>query len=303
MPASFARRPGCDHPCGAHDRAVPLFATAPPNARRWLLIEYPGPWPDLRTGLDRLPTPVVRAFRRAEALGVRAQLMRRPGSRRAGGEFWVLACRSEGGDPWLSAVTLKGWDELDALDMDRLARGARIGTPVAGPAFLVCTNARRNACCSRLGLPLARSLTARFPGRVWETSHVGGDAHAPNLVCLPHGLYYGALSADAAALAASSYAYGTVVLDGFRGRAGLPRASQAAEHFVREHTGELSVNLVSVVTRSETGATTEALVSSGADWWRVVVDRYQEPAACCADCPDRVGHRLTALGATTAPTS
>ncbi|XVQ07067.1 sucrase ferredoxin [Spirillospora sp. CA-255316] len=250
MPASTTGPRGCEHPCehprGAHGDASSLPATAPPNARRWMLIEYPGPWPDLRTESDRLPAPIARAFRRAEEHGVRPQLVRRPGDRRTRdrrtrGEALVITCRSEGEEPWLSATALADLEELDAFDLEPLRSGRRTGVPMTGPLFLVCCNARRNACCARLGLPLARSLEARFPGRVWETSHVGGDAHAPNLVCLPHGLYYGALSEDTAAAAAEAYTAGRVDLDRYRGRAGLDRALQAAEHSARARTGESSV--------------------------------------------------------------
>jgi hypothetical protein len=34
-------------------------------------------------------------------------------------------------------------------------------------------------------VPLAQSLAAQHPGRVWENTHVGGHRYAANLVLLP----------------------------------------------------------------------------------------------------------------------
>ena len=75
------------------------------------------------------------------------------------------------------------------VDLAGLAVGKRpdFGEPVAGPLLLVCTHRRRNVCCARLGRPLAAALTRLHGAAVLETTHVGGDRHAANLVILPHG--------------------------------------------------------------------------------------------------------------------
>lgn len=59
--------------------------------------------------------------------------------------------------------------------------------------YFVCTNGRRDACCSRLGLPIWRELYERSAGRAWQTTHVGGHRFAPNVLTLPDGLMFGQL--------------------------------------------------------------------------------------------------------------
>jgi hypothetical protein len=81
---------------------------------------------------------------------------------------------------------------------------------------------------------------------VWESSHYGGDRFAGNLVCLPHGLYYGRLSPEDALTVVDGYEAGTIDLDHYRGRAGEPFAAQAAEHFLRETEGLLGIDDVTV---------------------------------------------------------
>jgi hypothetical protein len=68
---------------------------------------------------------------------------------------------------------------------------------------------------------------------VWETSHVGGDRFAANLVVLPRGLYYGGLDAGSAEAVADATAAGEVLLDHFRGRSDLPMGAQAADVALR----------------------------------------------------------------------
>jgi Uncharacterized protein conserved in bacteria containing thioredoxin-like domain len=299
---------------------VPLFASATVGARHWLLLEHTGPW--ARTVAESaLPEPLAALVRRAGELGVRTQLIRRPGVRRSrraeratepagetvtgpaagagadggAGRFHVLVGYAAGDDPWLAEGYFA---DPNDLDLDSLVSGVvpESCILVTEPVFLVCTHAKRNACCARIGLPLARALAAELPGKVWETSHVGGDRYAANLVCLPHGLYYGSMSQAAAIAAASAYRRGEIVLDRFRGRAGIPEPLQAAEHFVRSLTGELSVGGVAVESSRPDGDVTETVVSSGGVRYRVVVERTVFTPPCGTACAETITtYRLASL--------
>ncbi|GHH64513.1 sucrase ferredoxin [Streptosporangium violaceochromogenes] len=286
---------GCAHPKGCHTGDLPVLASATAGARRWLLIEHPGPWA-ARLEDCRLPETIHVLIERATDLGVRPQLIRRPGRRKPSRPgVRVMVADSAAPRPWLAEGVVAGPDDLD------------LGAVMAGvvpescilmsePVFLVCTHAKRNACCARIGLPLARSLAAALPDRVWETSHVGGDRYAANLVCLPHGLYYGSMSQAAAIAAADAYRSGEVILDRFRGRAGIPEPLQAAEHFVRVHTGELSVGGVAVESFRSDGDTTEAFVRGSAARFRVVVEPMTVTTPCGTACADTIAtYRLVAL--------
>jgi hypothetical protein len=156
-------------------------ATAPP-ARRWLLIEQPGPWGRnalLESRFDRRVASRLAA--RARELDMRVQLIRRPGDRLSdSGMRWAVADTGPGTETvWWSTRTSDA--ELLQLPWD-----GSVGTPSQLPTYLICTHGAHDVCCALRGRPLARSLTtAGAPADVWETSHLGGDRFAANVVVLP----------------------------------------------------------------------------------------------------------------------
>ena len=227
---------GCEHGVASHDGTEPSLASAPEASRAWLLIEHPGPWPAEATE-TALPEPLGDLVAFAGSLGIRVQMIRRPGRRPASDVRQVFTGWTAGGKPWLRhgelpAAAAPGGLDLRELDLKELAAGIApaFGTPVSEPVFLVCAHARRNACCARFGAPLAQALAARHPGQVWETTHVGGHRFAANLVILPHGLYYGPVGVAEATAAIRAYSERLVRPQRYRGRAGQPKPVQQAEY-------------------------------------------------------------------------
>jgi hypothetical protein len=278
------RHDRCTHCTGSHTGRRPCFATATVGASAWLLIEHPGPWGEHIDAMT-LPAPIADAVARAPRHGVRPQFIRTPRRRRPTPPLQVYAGFSGYAGVWLEGRELEDPEELAGLDLEAVGAGRApgFGVPIAHPVLLVCTHGRHNACCARVGAPMARFLHGRFAD-VWETTHVGGDRYAANLVCLPHGLYYGGLDEARALTAAEEYRRGRVVLGGYRGRAGLPEPVQAAEHFVRSRTGVLDVDDVTV--ESMVGDT--AVVRAGRARYRVRVERIRLHA-CGPGCGENIG--------------
>ncbi len=226
----------------------PLIGTAPTAAVGWLLIEHPGPWPAFGLPQD-VPVPIARFADHALEHGVRTQLIRRPD--RTGRQIGAPTVMVGGGAPghrWLERRTLTDPQALGELDPARIARSSPpgFGTQV-DTALLVCTHGRREVCCAKFGGPVARALAARFGPVVWETTHVGGDRFAANLVVLPTGAYYGRLDPDDAVRVAEAALSDRVALDRFRGSAGLPAAAQAAECLLRRALGAVEESAVRYV--------------------------------------------------------
>ena len=232
----------CEHGAESHDGTEPATASAPEASRAWLLIEHPGPWPHEAAEAAQ-PAPLGDLVRAAAELGVRVQMIRRPGRRRVGDERRVFLGWTAGREPWLRRGQVSASSpDLCERDLKELAAGVMpsFGSAAAEPVFLVCTHGKRSACCARFGAPLAQALSARHPGKIWETTHVGGHRFAANLVILPHGLYYGPVGVDAATAAISAYQRGTVTPVRYRGRA-EPAADQEAEHARLAEAGSLPV--------------------------------------------------------------
>jgi hypothetical protein len=210
-------------------------ATAPP-ARRWLLVEQPGPWGRdalLESRFDRRVASRLAA--RARELEVRVQLIRRSGERLSdSGRRWAFVDTSRETLWWSTR-------ETDA-DLLQVPWDGTVGTPSQLPTYLVCTHGAHDVCCAVRGRPLARTLpTPGLPADVWETSHLGGDRFAANVVVLPWGFVYGQVPADGGGLV-EAHAAGQVALPWLRGRAGLAPAVQAAQHFARQELALLGVH-------------------------------------------------------------
>jgi (2Fe-2S) ferredoxin len=212
-----------------------MAGSAPP-ARRWLLLEHPGPWRiDAVAGAGIDPAVLSTLMDRAGST-TRIVLVRRPGriDRRAR-RSWMLA--------GLDAETATGpWrndsDLLDAADALLPGSSPTIGRRLDS-VILVCTHGVHDVCCALRGRPVAATLASRWPELVWECSHIGGDRFAPNVVLLPDGFYYGNLEPDTATAAVEAHLAGTVLPDNLRGMARFLPPVQAAAMAAYQRYGPL----------------------------------------------------------------
>jgi Sucrase/ferredoxin-like len=206
-----------------------MLGTAFPAARL-LLVEQPGPW-----GADGLRGsrfgPLAGAVeQRAGRAGVRVQAIRRPGrTPNDAVRRWALVDTRDGRES-LHWGTFDDPAELLNLSFDGGA-GESDGEPI----YLVCAHSKHDTCCALRGRPVAAAMEALRPGRVWESSHVGGDRFAANVLVLPVGLQYGRVLPFAAAEFIAAAEAGEVVGALLRGRVGLPATAQAALAFAHEH--------------------------------------------------------------------
>ncbi|MHA3701600.1 sucrase ferredoxin [Jatrophihabitans sp. YIM 134969] len=215
-------------------RGDPMLGTAPPSSRL-LLVEQPGPWGPRGLADSRAdPDVAVRIDRLAAAAGLRLQTIRRPGRHVDRGERGHVVALA---DARIGVTATSWWRVADLADLaEQLAADTRAGEfrpPTnavvdADPLYLVCTHGRHDACCALRGRPLALELDQVRPGRVWETSHVGGDRFAANLLVLPTGEVYGRVLPFAAPDLVRRIEAGEVVPGLMRGRLGLAPIAQAA---------------------------------------------------------------------------
>jgi hypothetical protein len=239
-----------------------LAGTAPVGTTRWLLVEHPGPWPIK-------PAQLSPVLARAEAAGIRVQLIRRPTRRRRASPHQVYLVNAR--EQWIEGREIDDLAGLGALDVERFAG---FGARVDGPLYLVCTHGKRDACCAEFGRPVAAAV-ARDHAGTWETTHLGGDRFAANVVCFPDGLYFGRLDPVSGPTVAAAYARGEVVLPHFRGRAGTPDTVQVAEHHVRLLAGAHGIGDVTV---EEVTAEATVVLRARDRRFRVEVESGESPA-------------------------
>jgi hypothetical protein len=175
-------------------------------------------------------------------------LVRRPDRSRGGGGVRVAAVCTSPPDPWIERLELPDPAALLEHDLRPLTLDRSLGWPRSErPIFVVCTQGRRDPCCAERGRPLAAALAERHPEVTWESSHVGGDRFAGNLVVFPEGLCFGRVAPDEAERVAGAYLEGRIDLERFRGRTTEPMDAQAAEHILRLERGWDRIDAVALV--------------------------------------------------------
>jgi hypothetical protein len=238
----------------ARENDEPLAATAS-RIDHWFLIEYRGLWTR-----DALPgsglSDQVKAHIREQLASVRhgrLLFIRRP-DRRKQPELVVFSACSVPGEERITRLAVEGYEDLRGLDL-------RGGEPCEHPLFLVCTHGKHDPCCARYGRPLYEALRDELDEDwVWQSSHIGGDRFAGNLVCLPHGLYYGRVDRETAGVVLDEHLAGRVLLGHYRGRSHHPFHVQAAERWAREQAGATGIDDVTIQS-----------VEQMAGGWRVAV--------------------------------
>jgi hypothetical protein len=213
-----------------HDES--LAATAS-RIDHWLLVEYRGLWGPNAVRASGLSDQVKRSLREQLRAREHTRLLfiRRP-DRRGRPELRAYAATSREGEESLRCAAFEAYDDLRELDL------ATAGESSDQPLFLVCTHGKHDPCCARGGRPLFEALAEQLEEEgVWQCTHVGGDRFAGNLVCLPHGIYYGRVARDDALGVLDAHLEGWIAMGRYRGRSSHPFAAQAAERDVREATG------------------------------------------------------------------
>ena len=210
----------------------------------------------LRAERSRLPHARILFVRRGERRG-------------RDGLLTFVVHTTEGGGT-LRRLELERHDDLLGLSLDAA------GSPVDQPLFLVCTHGKHDRCCAKYGRPLYDAVCEQVEdGWAWQSTHIGGDRFAGNLVVLPEGVYYGRVEPSEAWPVVEAALDGSVYLPHYRGRSCHGFAAQAAERSVREQTGLLGVFDVRVVAIERDGDVWRAHVEAGGTAYDVDVHREQ----------------------------
>jgi hypothetical protein len=244
----------CSHASEAEDE--PLLGTAS-TITNWLLVEHRGPWGESALRHARLPAGLGDMLRRREReLKIRVLLIRRHG-RDAGDRRSCFAIHTGPDRPWIEWTDLEDVRDVASLDLEALGRGTSVGlAPSEGALFAICTHGRRDPCCAERGRPLASALSDTFPQETWESTHIGGDRFAGNMIAFPHGFYFGRVDPSAGVEVATGYTEGRIDLEHLRGRCCRPTDVQAAEHHLRVRHALNGVDDVTVTDVTRAGRET-----------------------------------------------
>ncbi|HEX8707063.1 MAG TPA: sucrase ferredoxin [Pyrinomonadaceae bacterium] len=205
----------------------------------WLLVEYPHFWgpkaihdsallPAVKNHLSLILKTVPRT---------RVLFIKQDRRMTDAPSLFIVRCRER--NPAIYRTKLESYGRLLDFDLPSLIAGAGWGDakPFDGPLYLVCTHGRRDKCCAKFGYPIFKALRSERRNAVWQSSHVGGDRFAANLICFPHGLFHAHVTAESGRAIMDQYEAGRLVMQSYRGRSCYSYPVQAAEFFVRTESG------------------------------------------------------------------
>jgi hypothetical protein len=206
----------------------------------WLLLEYARPWGAKAFRESAIPkavkvylSGVLKSVPRSRVLLIKqTREVKRP--------LTLFVVRSRESSSSILKYEFFEYEQLLELDLaSALCGGSPSGAiPWEGPLYLVCTHGKRDKCCAKFGIPIYKTIcTLAGESSVWQSSHVGGDRFAANVVCFPDGIFYGHVTEESAKLIVKEYDERRIVLTNFRGRSCYPFPVQAAEFFARRETG------------------------------------------------------------------
>ncbi len=231
------------------EHGEPIAGSAVARTAAWIVLEHRGPWGNKAVPESDLPEAVKAQLMtwQSEIEGARVQLVRRGGACTGALRAWLAV--SDLGRSRMVQWSLPDATALLDLDVPGILEAMRAGHSIEGaqepdrPLVLVCTNGRRDVCCAKWGVPVARALEAEPGLEVWQTTHLGGHRFAATLLQLPQGLCYGRVMPEQVpALGAAMRAGEIFALDRLRGRTALHPAEQAAEAAWRGATGVLDID-------------------------------------------------------------
>jgi hypothetical protein len=205
------------------------------------LLEYNEVWGAKALEESSLPERVKKLLltQVANLPNVRFQFIKQAGTSRSI-RFYVA--RVNPVHPMLFRFRLESYEDLLDMNIEEIAAARSDQTLSEERLFLVCTNGKRDACCAKNGLPLYNALSSIAGHEVWQTTHLGGHRFAGTMVCLPHGICYGRVPPEDAPAIVQAYHTNTLLPDYYRGCVAYDPSVQAVEAYLRQQTGERSLD-------------------------------------------------------------
>jgi len=170
-------------------------------------------------------------------------------------------------EPRLYEYSLDDYNDLLQIDLASLiARHLENSTYLRKePLYLVCTNGKRDQCCSIYGPEIYQAMREEAGDSVWQSSHIGGHNQAPITLFFPHGVNYAHATTSEIRRLIQAYKQRKVILHNLRGRVCFEQPVQAAEHFWREQFGNLDLPGIQVESMVEIAKNEWLIDISGID--------------------------------------
>lgn len=231
-----------------------LFGTAN-RTDHYLLVEYNHAWEDKALPKSSIPEEVKqRVNSLSKSLPYTKTLLIKQSSNPTALPLHCFLAAASENHPRLYRFQINSYHDILDLPIEEILQGSPAFSEYLDndPLYLVCTNGRRDVCCSRFGFAVFEKLKKVVGGAAWECTHLGGHRFAVNLIHLPDGIFYGRVHPQDVAGLVEQIQIRKMHLENLRGRTAYSDPAQAAEYFLRKQTGELNLDAYRLVNAAET---------------------------------------------------
>jgi hypothetical protein len=232
----------------SQETGEPFFGTAP-RVDTWLLLEYTGTWGVNAIEESTLPATVKNWIANAHSRYpfFRTQFIRQHIRPNKAITCFIAITRED--RQAIYHFQFESYTDLLALDLPALITGNSFYNTYLfeRPLFLVCTHGKHDLCCAKFGIPIYSELLKQAGALAWQTSHLGGDKFAANLLCLPTSLYYGHVTVSEVKTIIDMYTDNQVYLAKYRGQTCYNAAVQAADYFLRKKRAQPTIGAFKLV--------------------------------------------------------
>ncbi|MEL7433430.1 MAG: sucrase ferredoxin [Chloroflexota bacterium] len=226
----------------------PLYGTIK-SADVFFLLEYNGVFTHDAWSDARIPSEVKSKL--ADYPNGRALLIRQPNQLQAVDRKTMLfVVHANAPKPAIYSFELQSYNDVMLLDLDAILAG-KVQSRYDAPLYAICTNGRRDECCSKYGIALYNAMIEKEHEHVWQVSHIGGHRFAGTMYCFPHALCYGYLDPDDTDTLIHTYRNGNLWLEKLRGQAIHDKPIQVAEYFLRRELDDSKIGSVQYLSHTE----------------------------------------------------
>ncbi len=219
-----------------------IFGTAS-RGDVWFLLEYRPYWEADSFAASNLPLPVkARITEYLKTIPAsRLHFIKHPRHTDDYLNLFVVLTREI--SPIIYKFPLSSYENLLDLDIASLLQNPEQFNEYVSiePLFVTCTHGRHDKCCAKFGRPVASKLGEHVGLKAWQASHLGGDRFAANMVCFPHGIYYGRVQPEEVETIVNNYRHEKLYLEKLRGRSCYNFITQVGEYYLRRETGILDL--------------------------------------------------------------
>lgn len=214
-----------------------LIGTAT-NYNKLLLIEYNKPWTQKAFVDSKIKSLVKKHVTDFINLNnVKLLLVKNQDSNE--NDIQIFTFNLDPDKNYSNLLVLKKYEDLLTINLNSYFENQI--QPTNNLLYLVCTNGKKDKCCSKFGLPIYQELLKRNKN-AWQCTHFGGDRFAPNILFLPYSLFFGHITINEVPDFIETVEQNKIYHTKYRGRSIYDNYEQAAEYFLSTHLNNFSIN-------------------------------------------------------------